>query len=135
LPASPSPRRWATCRQPILERFSTIVREATSGWDGRLVKQIGDAFMLIFPEPRSAVACALEIATQAAGEPQFPAVRGGIHWGSVLYRDGDYVGSNVNIASRLATEADRHQILVTGDVRKKRADSKASSSCVLASVA
>ena len=103
----------------VLERFSTIVREATGGWDGRLVKQIGDAFMLIFPEPRSAVASALEIAGQVATEPQFPAVRGGIHWGSVLYREGDYVGSNVNIASRLATEADRHQILVTGDVRKE----------------
>jgi adenylate cyclase len=106
----------------VLERFSTIVREATSGWDGRLVKQIGDAFMLIFPEPRSAVACALEIVRQAASEPQFPAVRAGIHWGTVLYRDGDYVGSNVNIASRLAAEAERHQILVTSEVRRDARD-------------
>ncbi len=92
-----------------------------AAWGGRVVKQIGDAFMLVFPEPRSAVACALEIEARSVDEPQFPAVRAGIHWGQVLYREGDYVGSNVNIASRLASEAGRHQILVTGEVRKAAA--------------
>jgi adenylate cyclase len=106
----------------VLETFSTIVRNSTAVWAGRVVKQIGDAFMLVFPDARSAVACALEIESRAAKEPQFPAVRAGIHWGTVLYREGDYVGSNVNIASRLATEAERHQILVTADVRKEAHD-------------
>jgi len=106
----------------ILDRFSRIVRGSVSAWAGRVVKQIGDAFMLVFPDARSAVACALEIEAQAAKEPQFPAIRAGIQWGTVLYREGDYVGSNVNIASRLATEADRHQILVTSDVRREARD-------------
>ena len=106
----------------VLERFSTIVREATNAWDGRLVKQIGDAFMLVFPDARSAVACALEVKARVAAEPQFPAVRAGTHWGSLLYRDGDYVGSNVNIASRLANEAERNQILVTPEVRREARD-------------
>jgi adenylate cyclase len=105
----------------VLDRFSTIVREATNAWDGRLVKQIGDAFMLVFPDARSAVACALEVKTRGEQEPQFPAIRAGIQWGSVLYRDGDYVGSNVNIASRLTNDAERHQILVTPEVRKEGA--------------
>ena len=103
----------------VLERFSTIVRQSVGSWSGRVVKQIGDAFMLVFPDARSAVACALEIESRAAKESQFPSVRAGIHWGSVLYRGGDYVGSNVNIASRMATEAERHQILVTSEVRKE----------------
>jgi class 3 adenylate cyclase/YHS domain-containing protein len=77
--------------------------------------------MLIFQDPRAAVACALEIDTEVAKEPQFPAVRAGIQWGDLLYREGDYVGSNVNIAARLATEANRHQVLVTADVRKEAA--------------
>jgi len=106
----------------VLERFSRIVRSATAAWSGRVVKQIGDAFMLVFPDARSAVACALEIESRAAKEPQFPAVRAGIHWGSVLYREGDYVGSNVNIASRLANEAQRHQVIVTAEVRKEAHD-------------
>jgi class 3 adenylate cyclase/YHS domain-containing protein len=103
----------------VLTRFSALVREAAGRWEGRAVKQIGDAFMLVFPDPRSAVAFALEIEDRAGGEPQFPAVRSGIHWGLVLYREGDYVGSNVNIASRLATEAERHQVLVTAEVSRE----------------
>jgi len=106
----------------VLDRFSAIVREAAIAWDGRIVKQIGDAFMLVFPDARSAAACALEIETQTAKEAQFPAVRVGIHWGTVLYRDGDYVGTNVNIASRLASEAERHQVLVTDEVRMQASD-------------
>ena len=49
-------------------------------------------------------------------------MRAGIHWGTVLYREGDYVGSNVNVASRVANEAGRHQILVTAEVRKEARD-------------
>ncbi len=101
----------------VLERFSRLVREAANRCDGRVGKQIGDAFMLLFPAPRAAVACALEIEWRAAAEPQFPAVRSGVHWGQVLYREGDYVGATVNVAARLAHEAGRHQVLVTAAVR------------------
>ena len=106
----------------VLDRFSQIVRRSVGAFDGRVVKQIGDAFMLVFQSARSAVACALEIDTETANEPQFPAIRAGIQWGDLLYREGDYVGSNVNIAARLASEADRHQVLVTADVRREAAN-------------
>ncbi|MBI1885234.1 MAG: YHS domain-containing protein [Chloroflexi bacterium] len=103
----------------VLERLSDLVRKAVARWEGRVVKQIGDAFMLVFPDPRSAVACTVEVEEKAAGEPQFPAARLGLHWGPVLYREGDYLGSTVNIAARLASEAERHQVLVTAAVRKE----------------
>ncbi len=105
----------------VLERFSQIVREAVSRNEGRVVKQIGDAFMLVFPQPQPAVMCALEIEKRTAAEPQFPAVRSGVHWGQVLYREGDYVGTSVNVAARLVAEAQRHQVLVTAAVRKEAA--------------
>ncbi len=103
----------------VLERFAAMVRRANVRCHGRVVKQIGDAFMVVFPESLSAVSCALEIEERASREPQFPPVRAGLHWGSVLYREGDYVGSNVNLASRLAADAKRHQVLVTAEVRRK----------------
>ncbi len=106
----------------VLERFSAIVREAAGQWDGRIVKQIGDAFMLVFHEPRSALACALEVEQRTSAEPQFPAARSGVHWGTVLYREGDYVGSIVNIASRLSVAAERHQVIVSEEVRKEAHD-------------
>jgi class 3 adenylate cyclase/YHS domain-containing protein len=102
----------------VLDRFSELVRASVIRWEGRVVKQIGD----VFQEPRAALACALEVESRTADEPQFPAARAGIHWGTVLYRSGDYVGSNVNIASRLCTDAGRHQILVTDEVRKEARD-------------
>ncbi len=103
----------------VLERFSELVRQSASHWDGRVVKQIGDAFMLTFSGARQAVSCAVEIEARASEERQFPAARAGAHWGDVLYRDGDYVGKNVNIASRVAEEGERHQVLVTAAARKQ----------------
>jgi len=101
-----------------LERFSALVRQVVAGFDGHVVKQIGDAFMLVFPEPRSAVSAVLEVERRATREPHFPATRSGIQWGRVLYREGDYVGANVNAAARVADVAEPHQVLVTGAARR-----------------
>jgi len=103
----------------IVSRFAEMVRLANLRCHGRVVKQIGDGFMIVFPECYSAVSCALELEQRAVSEPQFPAIRVGLHYGPVLYREGDYLGSNVNIASRLADRADRHQILVSAEVRDR----------------
>jgi class 3 adenylate cyclase len=101
----------------VLDRFSGLVRQAVTGFGGQVVKQIGDAFLLVFRDPRDAVGCALDIERRATATPSFPAVRAGIHHGSVLYREGDYVGATVNLAARVVAEAERHQVLVTEAVR------------------
>ena len=105
----------------VLQRFSSLVRRAADVHHGRVVKQIGDAFMLVFSDVRSAIACSLEIESRTEDEPQFPAVRSGIHWGAVLYREGDYVGTTVNLASRLTDVAARHAVVVTSAVRQAAA--------------
>ena len=102
----------------VLDRFSILVREAAARTNGHVIKQIGDAFMLTFHVPDTAVVCALDIEAAAGGEPHFPAVRAGVHWGDALYREGDYVGTTVNVAARLADEAGRHQVLVSGSARR-----------------
>jgi len=105
----------------IVVRFSELVHETTVRFDGRVVDRLGDAFLLVFPEPRAALMCAMEIERRTAAEPQFPALRGAVHWGDVVYQEGGYVGGSLNIASRVATAAKPHQILVTaaahGEVR------------------
>ena len=105
----------------VLARFSHLVREAVGQCDGRAVKQIGDAFMLVFSDARAAVTCVLDIERRTMVEPQFPALRGGIQWGEVLYRDGDYLGVNVNVAARLADAAQRHQTVVTAAMKDEAA--------------
>ncbi|MCH8901866.1 MAG: YHS domain-containing protein [Chloroflexi bacterium] len=105
----------------VLQRFASLVRMSAEQHRGRAVKQIGDGFMLVFPDARSAIACSLDIDTKAQEESQFPALRSGVHWGPVLYREGDYVGTTVNLAARLVSVAEPHTVLVTSAVRQATA--------------
>lgn len=79
--------------------------------EGQVLKQIGDEFMLVFPEQRTP--CRSVIQRAAATEPRFPALRIGAHSGSILYREGDYVGANVNLSSRCAPRSTRRYGLTT----------------------
>jgi adenylate cyclase len=103
----------------ILERFAAIVREAVNRHAGQIVKQLGDGFMIIFHNPVDAVRFALDVEATTGREPYFPASRAGLHWGEALYREGDYIGAAVNLAARVATEAGRHQVLLTRAARQQ----------------
>jgi class 3 adenylate cyclase len=102
----------------IVERFSDMVRDKAADCDGQVLKQIGDEFMLVFPDPQRAVSFGIGMQQVAAAEPRFPALRIGAQSGSILYREGDYVGANVNLAARVTSAAQRHQFLVTDAVRQ-----------------
>lgn len=106
-----------TAAATVIGRFSDLVREAASECDGRVLKQIGDEFMLVFSSGMQAVSCGRSIMAKAAAEDQFPDVRLGAHSGDALYREGDYLGTTVNVAARVASEATRGQFLITGAVR------------------
>ena len=97
----------------ILDRFDSLVRGLLDEHNGTLVKQIGDAFMLVFAEPAEALRFATDLDAAATRETNFPAVRTGVHYGPVLYRVGDYVGNTVNVAARIAAVANANEILVT----------------------
>ncbi|HET6833840.1 MAG TPA: adenylate cyclase regulatory domain-containing protein [Acidimicrobiales bacterium] len=100
----------------VVERFAAMVRDIVVRSTGQVVKQIGDGFMLLFPDVGSAVRGSVALERRVSDEPQFPSARSGIHWGPVLYRDGDYVGATVNIAARVVAEAAPHEVLVTPPV-------------------
>lgn len=83
----------------------------------RLVKMIGDAAMLVSPEPGPLLSLALELvsAAQAQGD-DFPVLRAGIACGSALPRGGDWYGQPVNLASRVTQIARPSSVLVTAAV-------------------
>jgi class 3 adenylate cyclase len=97
----------------LVERFSDLARDAASRHDGRVVKQIGDEFMLAFADPGDAVRFGLELDDAVSAEPRFLGLRIGAHHGPLLYREGDYIGTTVNVAARVVASATRHQFLVT----------------------
>jgi adenylate cyclase len=105
-----------TAAAQVVQRFSQLVRDGVAHCSGQVFKQIGDEFMLVFPDGHCAAMCGLEIQEAAAVEPRFPALRMGAHVGLVLYRDGDYVGTAVNTAARVVAAATRNQFLVTDAV-------------------
>jgi adenylate cyclase len=102
----------------VLRRFGAIVRSTAAAHGGRIIKQIGDAFMLQFTDPCDAVTFGVNLLSAAATEPDFPALHIGAHHGRVLFTEGDYVGGAVNLSARVASATAAGQFLVTTDVRR-----------------
>lgn len=100
----------------LLSHVDGMVRRGAALNDGKLVKQLGDGFMLAFYTPVGAVNYAqdLQRAAQRSAEPVH--LRIGLNTGIVIYRGGDYIGSTVNIASRVAAAAMPDQTLMTESV-------------------
>ena len=100
----------------VLDRIDTTVRPLLVEHDGKLVKHVGDGFMLVFRDPADAVRFAVATQAELGRDPDLPAIRVGINTGPALYRTGDYLGSAVNVASRVVTSAMPGQILLTEPV-------------------
>jgi adenylate cyclase len=108
-----------------VERFQKAIREVVGAHRGRLVKFIGDAAMVEFPSAGGAVSAALDLAKAFAprldstGGPPVIA-RVGIHVGEVAATpDGDLLGDDVNLASRIHTAAEPGQVVVSEDVARQ----------------
>ncbi|MDX6603207.1 MAG: adenylate cyclase [Solirubrobacterales bacterium] len=96
----------------VIEEFvrqveSTLPREAT------IVKTIGDEVMVVSPDAGSLTEWAVGFLTRFSRRPQ---PRVGIHSGDAVYRDGDYFGSQVNLAHRIVNRALAGEVLITDRV-------------------
>jgi adenylate cyclase len=81
----------------------------------RLIKTIGDAAMLVAPEPGPLVETALGLVERSKEEG--PLLRGGVASGEGLPRAGDWYGRPVNLASRLTSFARRGSVVASKEVR------------------
>ena len=100
----------------ILTRLEAVVRPLALEHEGKLVKQIGDGLMLAFRRPDDAVAFARQALDALAADPGIPPLHVGIHTGPAIYRAGDYIGSTVNVASRVTGTSSAGEILLTDAV-------------------
>ncbi len=82
----------------------------------KIVKEIGDAVMLVSPEPGALIEAALGL-VEGDGEDGLPAIRAGVAFGPAVNRWGDWYGSTVNVASRLTGRARPASVLATEAVR------------------
>jgi adenylate cyclase len=95
-----------------VERFVEGVTH-TLPEDARVVKTIGDAVMVVGTDVGALVDWAVGFVGMFEERPE---PRLGINYGSTLYRDGDYFGREVNLASRVVARARGGEVLVTDSV-------------------
>jgi adenylate cyclase len=97
----------------VVERFVETV-EDTLPEEARVVKTIGDEVMIVGADAATLVDWAVGFQALNAGRRPLPRI--GVHAGDALYRDGDYYGRAVNLASRVGARAAGGEVLVTDAV-------------------
>ena len=99
----------------LATELARLVQVESAKFGGKPVKWLGDGVMFHFADPGQAVLCSLDLVerTPAAG---LPPAHVGVHAGPVIFRDGDYFGRTVNIASRISGKAGPGEVLVSADV-------------------
>ena len=101
----------------VADRLATLTADLAQP-PVRLVKTIGDAVMIVSPEPAPLLVAALGLVAASDEEGEgFPQLRVGIASGTALSRAGDWYGRPVNIASRVTNIARGGSVLATRDVR------------------
>ena len=105
----------------LLEAYRTLVRSEVAEYGGAEIKTEGDSFYVVFPSASSAVRCGLAIIrsaaeTREAGEAPIQ-VGIGVHAGETVETPEGYVGSAVNVAARVCSQARSGELLVTDTVR------------------
>lgn len=99
-----------------------IIRSAIENHQGREVKTIGDAFLIVFSSVMSAVDCAISIQETLTDynenriESEKILIRIGVHLGDVLITDDDIYGDGVNVTARIEPLADPGGICVSEEV-------------------
>lgn len=101
----------------LISLHEQVVRNEIRPRGGRVVKSLGDGFMLWFAEACDAVQSAMnlqETFEEMSFEDDFPLwVRIGIHFGSPIRHRRDLVGHDVNLAARIVDLAAPGEVLVS----------------------
>ena len=107
----------------VLSAHNDIIKRHVDEWQGTVVKNQGDGFMLTFGGARRALRAMIGVQQDlqqfAEDNPgQGVRVRVGVHTGEVIAEDGDIFGKHVMLAARVGGIAEGGQILVSSLVQE-----------------
>jgi adenylate cyclase len=105
-----------TALTDIAQRLEGLALEHV-GRPARVVKSIGDAVMVVSPEPAPLLDAMVDLVAAAAAADDFPPLRAGVAFGGAVGRLGDWFGQTVNLASRVCGRARPDSVLATNAVR------------------
>ena len=104
-------RRW----RELLDAHDDMVRRQLERFFGNEVKSTGDGFLATFDGPARGIRCAMAISDGA--RRLGIGVRAGLHTGELERRGDDVGGIAVHIGSRVATQAQVDEVLVSSTVK------------------
>jgi adenylate cyclase len=100
-----------------ISRCLALADASARGYDGRLIKTIGDEALLVFAQADHAAEAAAEIQRRmvelAFGDNLRLAFRMGFHYGAAIEVSGDVFGDSVNVAARMVGLAKRGQVILS----------------------
>lgn len=97
--------------------LSQLVKETASRHRGEVVKMLGDGVHFHFRDPHDAVRASLDVIRQVRPRG-LPPAHVGVNAGPMIYDEGDYFGRAVNIAARIAAQAQADQVFVGEDLAR-----------------
>ncbi len=84
----------------------------------QFVKTVGDAVMLLSPDPTRLAVVVLKILA-VAQQQGLPPIHAGIAWGTAVRSAGDWIGQPLNRASRIATIAEPLEVLADSETMRR----------------
>ena len=103
----------------LLDEHEALLLPMVAKLDGKLIKSMGDAFMITFESPTNAVLCGVMMQeklreyNQEKNDEEKIEVRIAINTGEVEIREGDIFGEAVNIAARIEGITEASEIYFT----------------------
>jgi class 3 adenylate cyclase len=104
----------------VLTAHNEVIRRHTEAWQGTVVKNQGDGFMLTFGGARRALRAMMAVQQELATSDVVAGIRirVGVHTGEVITEEGDIFGKHVMIAARVGGLAAGGEILVSSIVKE-----------------
>ncbi|HEX4540285.1 MAG TPA: adenylate/guanylate cyclase domain-containing protein [Acidimicrobiales bacterium] len=101
----------------IRSRCRTLLRSCFAINSGEEVSAQGDGFLARFGSSCDAVRCGIEVQRRLQSQREdtgfAPSVRIGVHAGEAMEETGDLLGTVINMAARVTTEAQPAEVLIT----------------------
>jgi len=107
----------------LTELRQELFEPVVVGRGGRVIKRMGDGWIVEFANVSDAVASAVEV-QESLSNHEFLRMRVGIHSGDVTFQDDDVYGDGINVAARLEALAEPGQVLIS-DTAHHSLDGKA----------
>ena len=96
----------------LVEIFEARCGDVVAGYEGRLIKTLGDSVLFVAADPQRGMDIACSLIDVIGSDSRLPDVSIGVATGAVVTRLGDVFGPPVNLAARLTALARRNRVLI-----------------------